>query len=113
MVNRGQRDIETGKPIAAALEYERKFFETHPSYSNKAQYCGTPFLARKLNVVRSKFVDHLHTFDVCFRSSWHISALPSQTSSSVSQRSWRNTTPSCSPLAALWEMVALLMLCCQ
>ncbi|KAJ8468663.1 hypothetical protein ONZ51_g9495 [Trametes cubensis] len=51
VVNRGQRDIETGKPIAAALEYERKFFETHPSYSNKAQYCGTPFLARKLNVI--------------------------------------------------------------
>ncbi|KAI8999046.1 Dynamin central region-domain-containing protein [Trametes punicea] len=51
VVNRGQRDIETNKPISAALEYERKFFETHPSYANKAQYCGTPFLARKLNVI--------------------------------------------------------------
>ncbi|KAH9857611.1 Dynamin central region-domain-containing protein [Lenzites betulinus] len=51
VVNRGQRDIETNKPISAALEYERKYFETHPSYANKAQYCGTPFLARKLNVI--------------------------------------------------------------
>ena len=51
VVNRGQRDIETNKSISSALENERKFFETHPSYSNKAQYCGTPFLARKLNVV--------------------------------------------------------------
>ncbi|KAI0806912.1 Dynamin central region-domain-containing protein [Fomes fomentarius] len=51
VVNRGQRDIDQSKPISAALEAERKFFETHSSYSNKAQYCGTPFLARKLNVI--------------------------------------------------------------
>ncbi|EIW60770.1 dynamin-like GTPase VPS1 [Trametes versicolor FP-101664 SS1] len=51
VVNRGQRDIEQGKAISAALEHERKYFETHPSYANKAQYCGTPFLARKLNVI--------------------------------------------------------------
>ncbi|EJF62618.1 Dynamin central region-domain-containing protein [Dichomitus squalens] len=51
VVNRGQRDIDANKPISAALEYERKFFESHPSYSNKAQYCGTAFLARKLNVI--------------------------------------------------------------
>ncbi|KAI0713495.1 Dynamin central region-domain-containing protein [Earliella scabrosa] len=51
VVNRGQRDIDHNKAISAALEAERKFFETHPSYSNKAQYCGTPFLARKLNVI--------------------------------------------------------------
>lgn len=52
VVNRGQRDIDSNKPISAALEYEREFFENHPSYKGKAQYCGTPFLARKLNVVR-------------------------------------------------------------
>ncbi|KAM5542603.1 hypothetical protein V8D89_003564 [Ganoderma adspersum] len=51
VVNRGQRDIDNSKAISVALEAERKFFETHPSYSNKAQYCGTPFLARKLNVI--------------------------------------------------------------
>lgn len=51
VVNRGQRDIETSKPINAALEKERDFFENHPSYKGKAQYCGTPFLARKLNMI--------------------------------------------------------------
>ncbi|KAH9842986.1 Dynamin central region-domain-containing protein [Rhodofomes roseus] len=51
VVNRGQRDIDSNKPISAALEYERQYFENHPSYKGKAQYCGTPFLARKLNVI--------------------------------------------------------------
>ena len=45
VVNRGQRDIEANKPISAALDYERDFFENHASYKGKAQYCGTPFLA--------------------------------------------------------------------
>jgi dynamin 1-like protein len=52
VVNRGQRDIESHKPISVALEFEREFFETHASYKSKAQFCGTPFLARKLNMVR-------------------------------------------------------------
>ncbi|KAF8810111.1 hypothetical protein BYT27DRAFT_7186972 [Phlegmacium glaucopus] len=51
VVNRGQRDIETNKPISAALDNERDFFENHPSYKTKAQFCGTPFLARKLNMI--------------------------------------------------------------
>ena len=51
VVNRGQRDIDSNKSISAALDYEREFFENHPSYKGKAQYCGTPFLARKLNMV--------------------------------------------------------------
>ncbi|PSR72641.1 hypothetical protein PHLCEN_2v11488 [Hermanssonia centrifuga] len=51
VVNRGQRDIDSNKPISAALDYEREFFENHPSYKGKAQYCGTPFLARKLNMI--------------------------------------------------------------
>ncbi|EKM83105.1 hypothetical protein AGABI1DRAFT_111610 [Agaricus bisporus var. burnettii JB137-S8] len=51
VVNRGQRDIESSKPISAALEYERSFFENHASYKSKAQFCGTPFLARKLNMI--------------------------------------------------------------
>ncbi|KAI5899264.1 uncharacterized protein SCHCODRAFT_02523523 [Schizophyllum commune H4-8] len=49
VVNRGQRDIETGKAIQAALEYEREFFANHPAYAGKEAYCGTPYLARKLN----------------------------------------------------------------
>ncbi|KAL0947491.1 hypothetical protein HGRIS_013594 [Hohenbuehelia grisea] len=51
VVNRGQRDIESGKAITSALEHERQFFENHSSYKGKAQYCGTPFLARKLNMI--------------------------------------------------------------
>jgi dynamin 1-like protein len=52
VVNRGQRDIDSKKIISKALESEHQFFENHPSYKSKAQFCGTPFLARKLNMVR-------------------------------------------------------------
>ncbi|KAL1923297.1 uncharacterized protein VTP21DRAFT_8277 [Calcarisporiella thermophila] len=51
VVNRGQRDVETKKSIKSALDAERLFFENHVSYRSKAQYCGTPFLARKLNMI--------------------------------------------------------------
>ncbi|KAJ1816891.1 vacuolar protein sorting-associated protein 1, partial [Coemansia sp. RSA 2599] len=51
VVNRGQKDIETKRSIHSALENERTFFESHSSYQSKAQYCGTPFLARKLNLL--------------------------------------------------------------
>ncbi len=51
VVNRGQKDIEGKKSITAALDAERAFFETHPAYSSKAQYCGTPYLARKLHAI--------------------------------------------------------------
>ncbi|KAH6638803.1 ATP synthase alpha/beta family, nucleotide-binding domain-containing protein [Boeremia exigua] len=51
VVNRGQRDIENKKAISHALEHERSFFENHKAYRNKATYCGTPYLARKLNLI--------------------------------------------------------------
>lgn len=51
VVNRGQRDIENKKRIDLALKAEKEFFENHPSYRNKASYCGTPYLARKLNLI--------------------------------------------------------------
>lgn len=51
VVNRGQKDINANKTISSALENEKEFFENHPSYKSKAQYCGTPFLARKLNMI--------------------------------------------------------------
>ncbi|KAJ9640011.1 vacuolar protein sorting-associated protein 1 [Coniosporium tulheliwenetii] len=51
VVNRGQRDIETKKPISYALEHEKNFFENHKAYRNKSSYCGTPYLARKLNLI--------------------------------------------------------------
>ena len=51
VVNRGQRDIENKRAISAALENERQFFENHRAYQNKSSYCGTPYLARKLNLI--------------------------------------------------------------
>ncbi len=51
VVNRGQRDIDQKKLVSAALTAEKEFFENHPSYRSKAQYCGTPFLAHKLNTI--------------------------------------------------------------
>ena len=51
VVNRGQRDIENKRPISFALENEKNFFDNHRAYKNKATYCGTPYLARKLNMV--------------------------------------------------------------
>lgn len=51
VVNRGQRDIDQQKKVSSALEAEKEFFQNHPSYRSKAQYCGTPFLARKLNTI--------------------------------------------------------------
>ncbi|EMG46386.1 Vacuolar sorting protein 1, partial [Candida maltosa Xu316] len=49
VINRGQKDIESRKTIRDALKDERAFFENHPSYRAKAQFCGTPYLAKKLN----------------------------------------------------------------
>jgi dynamin 1-like protein len=51
VVNRGQRDIDNKKPINVALESEKNFFENHKAYRNKSAYCGTPYLARKLNLI--------------------------------------------------------------
>ncbi|CCK68337.1 dynamin-like GTPase VPS1 KNAG_0A06830 [Huiozyma naganishii CBS 8797] len=51
VINRGQKDIERKKTIRQALEDERRFFENHPSYGSKAHYCGTPYLAKKLNSI--------------------------------------------------------------
>lgn len=53
VVNRGQLDIDSKKAISAALEHEKQFFEEHRAYRNKHAYCGTPYLARKLNMVGS------------------------------------------------------------
>lgn len=49
VINRGQKDIEQKKTIRQALDDERRFFENHPSYKIKAHYCGTPYLAKRLN----------------------------------------------------------------
>ncbi|ANZ76594.1 BA75_04214T0 [Komagataella pastoris] len=51
VINRGQRDIEQNKTIKDALQNEKQFFENHASYASKSHYCGTPFLAKKLNSI--------------------------------------------------------------
>ncbi|KAK0727196.1 Dynamin central region-domain-containing protein [Lasiosphaeria miniovina] len=51
VVNRGQRDIDNKKTINLALEAEKNFFDNHKAYRNKSSYCGTPYLARKLNLI--------------------------------------------------------------
>ena len=51
VVNRGQRDIDNKRAITQALENEKNFFENHKAYRNKSTYCGTPYLARKLNLI--------------------------------------------------------------
>lgn len=51
MVNRSQKDIDGKKDIKAALEAERKFFFSHPSYRHMAEKMGTPRLQRVLNEV--------------------------------------------------------------
>ncbi|KAG0155598.1 hypothetical protein PDIDSM_2770 [Penicillium digitatum] len=45
VVNRGQRDIENKNSA------KNEFFENHKAYRNKASYCGTPYSARKLNLI--------------------------------------------------------------
>jgi vacuolar protein sorting-associated protein 1 len=58
VVNRGQRDIDNRKAIHAALEAEKNFFENHKAYRSKASYCGTPYLARRLNMILMQHIKH-------------------------------------------------------
>lgn len=51
VVNRSQQDINSGKSMKEALEYESEFFRTHASYRNIAHKNGTKYLARTLNQV--------------------------------------------------------------
>ncbi|KAI8870093.1 hypothetical protein GQ42DRAFT_162993 [Ramicandelaber brevisporus] len=56
VINRGQKDIDTNKPISKHLEDEGQFFREHPSYTNKASFCGTPYLRERLNKL---LTDHI------------------------------------------------------
>lgn len=51
VVNRGQHDIETKKPIQEALKAEKEYFENHPSYKSIAHQMGIPYLSKKLNSI--------------------------------------------------------------
>ncbi|CAJ0574067.1 unnamed protein product, partial [Mesorhabditis spiculigera] len=56
VVNRSQKDIMGRKDIKAALDAERKFFNSHPSYSHMADRLGTQFLQLTLN---RQLTDHI------------------------------------------------------
>jgi len=50
LVNRSQQDIQTHKPMSESLKAEADFFRHHPAYRNIATRCGTPYLAKTLNI---------------------------------------------------------------
>jgi replication fork clamp-binding protein CrfC len=95
VVNRGQRDIDTSKPISEALEHERDFFENHSSYKGKAQYCGTPFLARKLNLVcfTPALLEMLYLNFSRFLCTTFVRPFP--ISRLAFRRTFKSTTPNC------------------
>ncbi|XP_058214367.1 dynamin-related protein 3B-like isoform X2 [Rhododendron vialii] len=51
VVNRSQEDIMLNRSIKDALVAEEKFFRSHPVYSDIADRCGIPQLAKTLNQI--------------------------------------------------------------
>ncbi|GFP99441.1 dynamin-related protein 3a [Phtheirospermum japonicum] len=58
VVNRSQEDIQLSRSIKDALVAEEKFFRSRPVYSDLAERCGVPQLAKKLNQI---LVQHIKT----------------------------------------------------
>ncbi|XP_057465658.1 dynamin-related protein 3A-like [Actinidia eriantha] len=58
VVNRSQEDIILNRSIKDALVAEEKFFRSRPVYSDLADRCGVPRLAKKLNQI---LVQHIKT----------------------------------------------------
>ncbi|CAA2998929.1 dynamin-related 3A-like [Olea europaea subsp. europaea] len=58
VVNRSQEDVLLNRSIKDALVAEEKFFRSHPVYSDLADRCGIPQLAKKLNQI---LVQHIKT----------------------------------------------------
>lgn len=56
VVNRSQKDIDGKKDINAALQAERKFFLSHPSYRHLADRMGTAYLQKILNQVKHALI---------------------------------------------------------
>ena len=51
LVNRSQQDIITNKSMQEAIKSEQLFFQSHPSYRNIADQCGSLYLSKQLNNV--------------------------------------------------------------
>ena len=60
IVSHSQHDIKSLESIVIALKHKCQFFENHPSYKSKAQCCGTPWLARQLNIVSIIHLQDVH-----------------------------------------------------
>lgn len=76
VINRGQKDITSNKSIKSALEFEKNFFETNPAYRDKAQYCGTRYLAKRLNSIllnhiKSTLPDIKHRIETTLKKYQH------------------------------------------
>ncbi|KAI3660861.1 hypothetical protein MP638_006618 [Amoeboaphelidium occidentale] len=56
VVNRSQKDINNNKDVMAALESEKKWFDSHPVYSIIRNTSGTRFLQEKL---KQTLIDHI------------------------------------------------------
>eukprot|EP00920_Eleutheroschizon_duboscqi_P000090 GHVT01000408.1.p1 GENE.GHVT01000408.1~~GHVT01000408.1.p1 ORF type:complete len:125 (-),score=37.76 GHVT01000408.1:241-615(-) len=57
--NRSQLDIKAAKPIAEAIEEEKKFFASHAVYrALPPALCGTPALVDKLTSILFRHIKH-------------------------------------------------------
>jgi hypothetical protein len=102
VVNRGQRDIDSSRTISSALEKEREFFENHPAYKANVRFCGTPFLAYKLNNVRL-IMCVATLLNTVFRPSNFIFVTRFRALKPVSARNTRDYRRNCRLLAGLWS----------
>ncbi|XP_059647984.1 dynamin-related protein 3A-like [Cornus florida] len=59
IVNRSQEDIMLNRSIKDALLSEEKFFRSRPVYSDLADRCGIPQLAKKLNQILVKHIKNV------------------------------------------------------
>ncbi|XP_059653227.1 dynamin-related protein 3A-like [Cornus florida] len=59
VVNRSQEDIMLNRTIKDALVAEEKFFRSRPVYSDLADRCGVPQLAKKLNQILVQHIKNI------------------------------------------------------
>ncbi|OBZ90415.1 Dynamin-related protein DNM1 [Choanephora cucurbitarum] len=80
LVNRSQQDIITNKSMQEAIKSEQLFFQSHPSYRNIADQCGSLYLSKQLNNI---LVNHIRQKLPDLRSK--LSSLIGQTQHELTQ----------------------------
>jgi hypothetical protein len=58
VINRSQKDINTGKPINESLQSERDFFMNSSIYRGIASQLGTEFLTKRLSALLLQHIQH-------------------------------------------------------